>query len=310
MDPLEDVLALVEASSYLSTGLTAGGAWAVRFAPPAGVKFNSVRRGSCLIRVDGVPEPIRLAPDDAFLLTRPVGFVMASDLSVPPVPAHTVFATALDGMARAGKGDDVEVIGGGVTFNERARTLLLSSLPPILHVPADTAPAGNIRWVLQRIGAEARGHDIGSGIVARHLAMVLFVEVLRLHLARAPHDVSGWLAGTADPVIGAALRAMHTRPDRHWTVADLARAGNVSRSTLAARFKDVVGTGPLDYLTGWRIELAAQRLIASTETLDTIARRVGYGSESALSAAFKRVTGATPREYRKRHTARQPLDAR
>ncbi|GAA2899631.1 AraC family transcriptional regulator [Actinoplanes cyaneus] len=302
MDPLEDVLALVDASSYVSAGLRAGGDWAVRFEAPAGVKFNSVRRGNCLIRVDGVGAPIRLEPGDAFLLTRPAAFVMASDLTLAAVSAHTIFAAATDGVAQAGTGDDVEVIGGGLLFNERARTLLLAHLPPVMHVPAATAQADNIAWVLHHIAVEAQQPRIGASVIAKHLAMVLFVEVLRLHLARSPQDVSGWLAGSVDPVVGPALQAIHGRPERGWTVAGLAQISRVSRSTLAARFKTIVGTGPLDYLTGWRIQLASQRLSRTTETLDTISRRVGYASESALSTAFKRVTGLTPREYRKQHT--------
>ncbi|WP_306204339.1 AraC family transcriptional regulator [Actinoplanes sp. RD1] len=293
MDPLEDVLALAGASSYVSAGMTAGGRWAVRFEPPAGVKFNSVRRGTCQVHVDGT-EPIVLREDDAFLLTQPRGFTLASATGVPPVPAKLIFQ---EPAAHAGVGDEVEVIGGGFTFNERGRTLLLPNLPPILHVPGDAPEAATVRWVLQRIGAELARGDVGATVVAEHLAMVMFVEVLRLHLRSG--RTAGWLAGLADPVVAATLRAMHTRPEHPWTVAELARTARVSRSTLAGRFKDLVGTSPLDYLTGWRIELAAQRLTGTDDTLSTIARAVGYGSESALSTAFKRVTGRSPRDYRR-----------
>jgi AraC-like DNA-binding protein len=86
-------------------------------------------------------------------------------------------------------------------------------------------------------------------------------------------------------------------------VAELARVAAVSRSTLAARFKDVVGKGPLEYLTEWRIELAANRIRRGTDTVATIARAVGYGSESAFSVAFKRTTGLSPRAYRNRDAA-------
>ncbi|MET9110600.1 helix-turn-helix transcriptional regulator, partial [Streptomyces zhihengii] len=133
-----------------------------------------------------------------------------------------------------------------------------------------------------------------------HLAVVMLVHVLRIHLARASPAVPGWLAGLADPVVAAALAAVHGDPARAWTVADLARAGAVSRSTLASRFKQAVGQGPSEYLTSWRIELAAKRLLDDGETLSSVARAVGYGSESALSTAFKRVTGLSPREYRRR----------
>ena len=52
------------------------------------------------------------------------------------------------------------------------------------------------------------------------------------------------------------------------------------------------------FLTGWRLSLAADLLRDPTMTLDSVARRVGYGSAFALSAAFKRVYGVSPRDYR------------
>ncbi|GIF25830.1 AraC-like DNA-binding protein [Actinoplanes tereljensis] len=297
-DPLEDVLALVGTSSSLSTGLIAGGAWALDFDPPPAVKFNAVRRGHCLLIVDGVVYP--LATGDCFLLTRSQRFVLASGPDVPPAPAGPVFAAAgPDGFARTGTGDDVFLLGGRFDFGARARELLLDALPPVLHVPASSPAAAALSWSLTQIEAELRDRPVASGLVAEHLALVMLIHMLRLHLAEAPGAGPGWLGGLADPVVAPALRALHADPARAWTVADLAAVAAVSRSTLAARFKQAVGQGPLDYLTGWRIELAAARLRRGDGTVAAIARAVGYGSESALSTAFKRVTGQSPREYRR-----------
>ncbi|KAB1948578.1 AraC family transcriptional regulator [Micromonospora sp. ALFpr18c] len=298
MDPLEDVLALLGATSRVSAGLVAGGRWAVAFEPPAGAKFNAVRRGRCFLRVDGEPDPIRLDEGDCFLLTRPVAYTLFSDADVPVEPAHPIFATAVDGVAQVGDGDDVFLVGGAFTLGDRARSLLLDSLPPVIHVPADTPEAGAVRWALTEIDAELQRTQLGSRLVAEHLALVLLIRVLRLHLARDPGATTGWLAGLADPVVAPALRALHARPAQPWTVDDLARAATVSRSTLAARFKRVVGVGPLEYLTNWRIELAADRIRRGSDTVASIAQAVGYGSESALSVAFKRTTGVSPRTYR------------
>ncbi|WP_454607330.1 helix-turn-helix transcriptional regulator [Streptomyces tendae] len=129
----------------------------------------------------------------------------------------------------------------------------------------------------------------------------MLIHVMRLHLAREPRAASGLLTGLAEPAVRAALTALHTDPAHPWTVAELARAGAVSRSTLAARFKDTMGQGPMEYLTRWRIQLAAQSLRESDETLSAIARHTGYGSESAMSTAFKRVTGVSPSVYRRCH---------
>ncbi|MFC4019227.1 AraC family transcriptional regulator [Micromonospora sp. GCM10011542] len=303
MDPLEDVLSLLAATGRLSSGMAAGGRWAVRFPPPAGVKFNVVSRGRCWLRVDGVTDPIHLADGDCFLLTRPLAFTLASDLDLPTEPAHPLFAAAVDGIARAGEGDEVYLIGGAFSFTGRARELLLDNLPPVLHVPAATPEAATVRWAVAEIDAELRRQPMAATLVAEHLAVVMLIRILRLHLAHDPGRISGWLAGLTDPTVAAALRAMHARPAYPWTVAELARAAAVSRSTFAARFKDVVGKGPLEYLTEWRIELAADRIRRGSDTVATIARVVGYGSESAFSVAFKRTTGLSPRAYRNRAAA-------
>ncbi|MFR9775399.1 AraC family transcriptional regulator [Micromonospora sp. MS34] len=295
MDPLEDVLALLGVTGHVSAALAAGGRWSVRFPPPAGVKFNAVRRGRCLLRVDGVAEPVELAEGDCYLLTRPASYLLAGDPDVPPEPAGPIFAAAADGVARAGTGDEVFLIGGAFTFTGRARALLLDDLPPVIHVPAALPEATALHRAVVEIDAELRQARPGATLVAEHLALVMLIRILRLHLDRGRPE--GWLAGLADPVVAPALRAMHARPAHRWTVAQLARTAAVSRSTLAARFRAVVGRGPMDYLTAWRVELAAARIRRGGDTLAAIARDVGYGSESALSVAFKRVTGRTPAAY-------------
>ncbi|MFF4243215.1 cupin domain-containing protein [Streptomyces sp. NPDC001822] len=299
MDPLEDVLALLDTRSHLSSSLVAGGRWALNFEAPAGVKFNAVRRGACSLEVEGEREAIALAAGDCYLLTQPRRFTLRSDPGAFAVDAEHVFSRAEGGVARAGDGsDEVLLVGGRFSFGDRARSLLLEGLPAVVHVPAGTAGADTLQWALAQIDQELRRGEMASALVAEHLAVVMLVHVLRVHLAREPHAVSGWLAGLTDPAVAAALTSMHRRPEHRWTVAELAETGAVSRSTLAARFKDMVGCGPLDYLTRWRVELASRHLREDTGTIATIAHAVGYGSESALSTAFKRVTGSSPRDYR------------
>ena len=295
MDPLEDVLRLLGVTSSVSAPLAAGGKWAVQFPPPGGVKFVALREGSCLVQVDGEPEPVALGPGDCFLVTQPRQYVLASDISLPPEPAHPLFVAARDGIARIGSGDEVLAVGGSFDFGDRARALLLDGLPPMVRVPAGTPQAGALEWALAQIDFELRRRQVGSALVAEHLAVVMLVHVLRMHLAAG---APGLLAALADPVVATALRALHARPAHPWTVRELAGTAAVSRSTLAARFAAALAQGPLEYLTLWRMELAAERLRGGTDTLAAIAREVGYGSESALSAAFKRVTGRSPREYR------------
>ena len=88
-------------------------------------------------------------------------------------------------------------------------------------------------------------------------------------------------------------------PAQVWTVGALASRTRVSRATLARRFADVIGQPPMEFLTQWRLTLAADLLLDPRETVASAARTVGYGSPYALSAAFKRVRGVSPHQHRR-----------
>ncbi len=150
--------------------------------------------------------------------------------------------------------------------------------------------------------AEARGASAGGGAggasVRLGLAELMFVEAIRRHIAL--EGVSGgWLAGLADPVTARALAALHSEPARAWSLADLAEATAASRTVLAERFAHHVGLAPMQYLTQWRIQLAARRLADGRARIGEVAYEVGYASEAAFSRAFKKATGLSPAAWRR-----------
>ncbi|WP_246102014.1 helix-turn-helix transcriptional regulator [Methylobacterium terricola] len=73
----------------------------------------------------------------------------------------------------------------------------------------------------------------------------------------------------------------------------------MSHTTFARRFRDAVGRPPLDYLTAWRMRLAADWLQRTGVSIASIACSVGYESEAAFTTAFHRVMGRSPRRYRR-----------
>jgi AraC-like DNA-binding protein len=100
--------------------------------------------------------------------------------------------------------------------------------------------------------------------------------------------------------MGTALSAIHGRVNTPWTVESLAEAAGMSRSAFAARFKELLGQTPLEYVTEWRMQKAMQLLGQRDKKLIDVARSVGYESDAAFSKAFKRVVGANPGEYLRR----------
>ncbi len=91
---------------------------------------------------------------------------------------------------------------------------------------------------------------------------------------------------------------MHGKPGYNWSLQELAESVGMSRSLFAVKFKNTVGTSPMEYLTRWRMLLACSRLEASGEVLSELASSLGYQSESAFGKAFKRVMGCSPRQYK------------
>jgi AraC-like DNA-binding protein len=156
----------------------------------------------------------------------------------------------------------------------------------------------SVRYAL----AEARSPRPGGAGVLAKLAEVLFIEVLRLYMNEKSDGRTGWLAGLSDRVVGPALNALHSRPAHCWTLEELAHSAGTSRSVLAERFQQLVGTSPIQYLTQWRMLLAANLLCRSNAPLARIAVDVGYQTDTAFSRAFRREFGLPPAAWRRSRT--------
>jgi len=165
-----------------------------------------------------------------------------------------------------------------------------------VHIREESDKAA-LRWSVERMMLELRNPQPGGFLVVQHLAHMILVQALRLHLADGVKGGAGWLFALADKQISAAINAMHDEPARGWTLQELAQHVGMSRSTFALKFKETVGEPPMEYLTRWRMLLAGDRLENSSDPVSVIALSLGYESESAFSTAFKRVMGCSPRQY-------------
>jgi len=151
----------------------------------------------------------------------------------------------------------------------------------------------------QHVLSELNSQEAGAGEVITRLADILFIQAVRSYFEdNAETAESGWLAAVRDRQIGQALAILHSHPHRPWTVVSLAGRLAMSRSTFAARFKDLVGEPPQRYLTRLRINAAATRLRTGVDTLSVVAAGAGYRSAAAFAKSFKRHLGTTPGEYR------------
>ena len=298
MDPLSDVLALLKPRSHLTAGLDAGGDWAIDFGNRAGtIKCYAVTGGACWLRVVGVEEAVRLEAGDCFMLPGGHAFTLASDLALVPVPASEVLGrTRSGGVVVHNGGGDVMLVGTRFEVEGRKAEALLGTLAPVVHLRAAEDQAA-LRWSIERMMAEMSEGRPGASLVTHHLAHLLLLQALRLHLSRQGGTPVGWFYALADLRLSAAIEAMHADPAHPWTLGELATRSGTSRSVFAKRFGERVGETTIAYLTRWRMMLAAERLAGGRAPLATVARSLGYRSENAFNTAFRRVMGCSPRRY-------------
>lgn len=198
-----------------------------------------------------------------------------------------------------GGGDVTRMVCGFIESAEFVFAPVFRSLPPLLvdRTGDDKVSAlitSTVREILQLADAATPGTELMLG----RLMELLFVEVIRHYAGQLPASATGWFAALNEPIVGRALQLMHGDPVRRWTVEDLARGVGASRTVLAERFNTVLGQTPIEYLTSWRMQLAADRLCNGGDPIAAIAAEVGYESEASFNRAFKRVTGVTPGAWR------------
>ena len=301
MDPLSDVLSLLKPRSQYYAGFDAAGDWAFDFPPHEGIKFTAVMRGSCWGVTEDLEHPVRFEEGDCFLLNSRRRFVLSSDPAIAPQDGdHLLEAVARDGIAVHNGGGEVFLISGRFEFSGNHAAVLFDALPPLVNIPGASSQAEILRWSLDQLAAELRSPQPGGALMSTHLVHLMLVQVLRLFLTASGELPKGWFLALTDRQISPVIGAMHAEPARHWTLEELARVAGISRTVFAQRFKALVGSTAMDYLTRWRMLVAADRLRNGSENVSSIAFSLGYESESAFSTAFKRIMACSPTQYRRR----------
>jgi len=143
-----------------------------------------------------------------------------------------------------------------------------------------------------------------------HLVRIDYGAEVANRIARrvvmAPHRDGGQVQYIDRPVAQATDDSLEVtrswaleRLEEPLTVAALARHACVSERTFARRFSAETGTTPLQWLLHQRVLAARELLEASTNSVDEVAQRCGFGTTASLRAHFRRLVATTPTDYRR-----------
>jgi len=318
-DALSELLSAVRLTGSVFFDVTAISPW-VAEAPPSAqiandvtpgaqhaIEYHVVTDGSCwisLVDVDSF-EPVRLEAGDIAVIPHGDPHALSSEPGMRAEPDLDVHRRPEDGNAlpfkltTGGTGpSDAHLVCGFFSCDIRPFNPLLESLPRFIRCERGKTPEGLLENFIRFAAAETNNKRAGSQSILNRLSELMFVEVIRTHMDQLASNNIGWLAGLRDPLVGRALTLLHARPAHGWTLDELATETGASRSVLAERFAHLTGYPPIQYLTQWRMQLAAKRLADTNAKVAAVAAAVGYESEAAFSRAFKKLTGRSPSEWR------------
>ena len=332
MDVLSEVLRIVRFSGAIHFCAEFSHPWSILSSPPemltarlfpgaeAITPFHVATGGKCRLSWGSV-DPIPFEAGDVVVFARGSQHVLASADGLEPTPITDIYRPEADRVTvlNHGGGGEVSRFICGFLHSDQRFGPLIEAMPALtcirvregsvwLEAYTDTGayaapvklPDPSHWWqaAIDHLARETARSGPGNRAVLGRLSELLFMEVLRWQLTYISDGHAGWLSGLNDPHVGRALAHMHADPARAWTVDLLAQEVGTSRSALAKRFVDLIGESPIQYLAGWRMQLARRLLRESNAGLADLAARVGYESEAAFSRAFRRAVGVPPATWR------------
>lgn len=294
MDPLSDIISLLRPRAAIAKAISGRGYWGVCYRSYDAPGFTVVLTGEAWVTL-GNREPLRISVGDFLLLPTTPAFSLCSQPGAPCIPAEPL-AEAVRHGEQEGEPEFV-ALGGSFSIESANAPLLLALLPNAIHIPASAGRGTRFGRVIELLSEECGTDYPGKELIIQRLLETLLVEALRWDNIGNNMASAGLLNGLRDAAMGRVLRAIHQDVRRRWTVADLAGIAGMSRSGFAERFKETLGSAPIEYLSRWRIAIAKQALLRGEKSLDRIADEIGYESASAFSTAFSKRLGCSPRRF-------------
>ncbi len=275
------------------------GRWGLRYACDFTASFHVILGGACTVQCNTTNQTLDLNPGDLVFFSRGFYHEIKSDLYASSIDIEQYREGAAANSAKEPPaGSETRFISGRYLFPSGPMHPLFRALPEYFHIRGSSlGPHDSIKRLVELLSAEFLRKD-ASHIILSRLTDTLFHYILR-HWILENESETHWSALYSDEAVLRAIESMEDALDRPWTVESLARAQGLSRATLARRFKEVTGTGPMDYLNQIRMQRAARLIQQESGTIEHVARSVGYDSPFSFSRSFKRTFGMAPASFRK-----------
>ena len=306
MDLLSDILNTLDMKGVFYFRTSFAGKWGVTVPHyQQAARFHLVVQGQLHVAFES-GEALTLSPGDLILIPHGTSHILSDSHCETAPPLETVLRDAgYDGSGFLSVGDGFEhkrtkLVCGHFSFREGADHPLLRALPDyFVLTPSRRAHNPILDDVMRILLQQVFSGKDGSAASVTRLSEVMFIELLRVNLTdNEAYDKI--MSAFTDQKISRAIALIHADPIAGWTVESLASEIGMSRSRFAHRFKELLGMGPMAYLSEWRLQKSLSLLDTTQKTVQQIAGESGYQSAAAFSRAFSASFGISPTEYRQK----------
>ena len=299
MDALSDIIELIKLSSVVYCKWEYSSPWGINVGVSKHAQFHMLTSGSCILRFKD--KTIKLNTGDIVLF--PFGdphYLGEADPKGNSVTGLEFLKAVKKGVPIFKKEEvHTTLVCGHFVLDREFNHSFIQSLPEYIHITQDDhGSISTINEVINLLIKETSEGVLGSDIVIRRLAEILFVTIIRSYIKKK-NITNGFLGALTSKDVSKALKLIHKNYPQKLTLNIIAENIHISRAALAAKFKSQTGFTPIDYLYKWRMQKAYDLLKNTNTSLREISEKVGYTSFPAFNKAFKKSFNVTPGKFRK-----------
>lgn len=300
MDALSSIFSMMKLSSTIYFRSDFKSPWGMESAKSDYAQFHMVASGNCVVDFsDG--EQIQLNTGDILLIPHGDTHIISDASHSNIIDGMTVVKSIQSGNSPF-KGDELgatTLICGHFEFDKTLEHPFIKELPRSIYITdLEHREQAWFETVYNLILNESLSGLPGSNVVMTRLAEVMLMHILRTFILREQNR-QPYYATFNDSQLSQSLKKIHQDPSYAWSLISLAKEAGMSRTLFATKFKSMLGSTPMEYVTQWRMLKAKELLTRTQHPIAEVAEKVGYSSEASFNRAFKRISNTTPLVFRK-----------
>jgi AraC family transcriptional regulator, transcriptional activator FtrA len=200
------------------------------------------------------------------------------------------------------------LLSGRLVTTHWRHVVRLSALYPDVRIDPDVLYVDH--GDIATSAGSAAGIDLLLHIVRKDFGAEAANRVAR-RLVMPPHREGGQAQYIERPVpprangrLAPLLDVIRARPQRHWTIAALARQAAMSERNFVRQFRKITGSSPGEWLVALRVDLARDQLERDSASVEAVAAAAGFGGVATLRHHFRLRLGVSPTAYRAQFSRR------